>query len=440
MENYNKEIYISNIIKDEEIANIRAGEFNILKAPRGTGKTAFCFNEKILNFARAKKHVLYLVQNKLTRDYIADRHDDKACVFMDCNCNGWFFHRKKGLWTTDADEDRVHVMCYQTFAALLRNEGVDWLEDIDLIVWDEFDDVKSYYEKEVKDLKKILPDFSREELINILQRGKSRSVVNFVYQIKTFVLEPARIKLLAISASPENAALYFRDYINYILYGQIEEKYYAKETIYISSVINAIKDETIKVGRKYWCLTRFIHDGFRIAAIGASKGFNPIVLWSETNKDWSAQMTQERKEALRMLRDEHMAPPQYDLIIITSVGGRAFDIYDTTIQDWICDSTEYEDIVQYIRARFCPAREYLLEKARGIIDFTQNGFSIDYYQWHSLKELQQLLEEKPIYTSGPEKIKKLTTFNSVKKAYPDLFEKRIYGKNHLVQYRIKPAE
>jgi len=27
-------------------------------------------------------------------------------------------------------------MCYQTFAALLRNEGIDWLDDIDLIVWD----------------------------------------------------------------------------------------------------------------------------------------------------------------------------------------------------------------------------------------------------------------------------------------------------------------
>ena len=60
-------------------------------------------------------------------------------------------------------------MCYQTFAALLRNEGIDWLDDIDLIVWDEFDDFRPYYEKEVSVVKKVLPDFSREKLIALLQ-------------------------------------------------------------------------------------------------------------------------------------------------------------------------------------------------------------------------------------------------------------------------------
>lgn len=81
---------------------------------------------------------------------IANSHADQAKVFTDNNYNGWFAHRRKGIWTSDEDEDFVHVMCYQTFAALLRNEGTEWLEDIDLIVWDEFDDIKSFYEGEVK--------------------------------------------------------------------------------------------------------------------------------------------------------------------------------------------------------------------------------------------------------------------------------------------------
>jgi hypothetical protein len=107
------------------------------------------FDERILQLARAKKHILYLIHNKVTRDFIAANHNDKAKVFTDNNYSGWFDKRRKGIWTTEEDEDYVHVMCYQTFAALLRNEGTEWLNDIDLIVWDEFDDIKGYYEQEV---------------------------------------------------------------------------------------------------------------------------------------------------------------------------------------------------------------------------------------------------------------------------------------------------
>ena len=86
-----------------------------------------------------------------------------------------------------------------------------------MIVWDEFDDIKSFYEGEVKQLHKVLPDFSKELLIEALRRGNNKSVVNFVYQIKTLILDAAKISLIAISATPECAAAYFQDYVNYII-------------------------------------------------------------------------------------------------------------------------------------------------------------------------------------------------------------------------------
>jgi len=43
---------------------------------------------------------------------IAELHPDKAKVFADNNYNGWFDHRRKGIWTTEEDENYVHVMCY----------------------------------------------------------------------------------------------------------------------------------------------------------------------------------------------------------------------------------------------------------------------------------------------------------------------------------------
>lgn len=436
----NQDIYLSKIITDDDIEKIQPGSFNIIKAPIGSGKTTFMFDERILKFSRARKHVLYLIHNKATRDFIAFNHTDKARVFSDNNYNGWFDKRCKGVWTTEEDEDYVHVMCYQTFAALLRNEGTQWLDDIDLIVWDEFDDIKSYYEKEVKTIQKILPEFSREKLIALIQEGRSTSVINFVYQIKTFVLDPAKIRLIAVTATPEFAANYFRDYVNYVLTGHLENKYDALETIFIDDVVAALKDGTLRPekGKRYWCYTRYINNGLRIEVNANAVNFNTIMMWSPENKYHKDKYTDEKRRVTEYIKTENAVPEPYDFIITTGVLGRGVDIYDTTIQDWICDSDEYEDVVQSMRARFSPARRYLLESARGLVDFVQDGFSTVYNEWHTVDEIKELLVRHPIYSSGNSP-QKLSTFNAILKEYPDKFEKRRYGKNRTTQYRIKPV-
>jgi len=131
-------------------------------------------------------------------------------------------------------------------------------------------------------------------------------------------------------------------------------------------------------------------------------------------------------------------PQPYDFIITTGVLGRGVDIFDYSIQDWICNTSDYEDIVQFNRARFQPENRYLLNGTQGWVEFVQDGFAADYYQWHNLTELKQLLEDHPIFSKDAQ-LKRLTTFAAVKKEYPDLFEKRIHGQNKLTQYRIKPA-
>ena len=430
--------YLSNIITDEDLEKISPGQFNVLRAPRGYGKTTFMFDDRVLKFSRAKKHVLYLINTSLLRNVIVANHSDKAVVFENKTQSGWFDRRSKKIFTEE-DEDLIHVMCYQTFAALLRHEGTEWLDDIDLIIWDEFDDVKEYYERDIKKLSKVLPDFSRERLVALLEEGCPTSVINFIYRIKVDILDQGRIRLLAISATPENAAYYFKDYINYIFKGRLEERYAAEETIFIEDLVSAIKTDVISIGRKYWCFVRSIHDGFRVCSMASGKGFNPLMLWSRNNRDWSHLMTQERKEALDMIEKVGRVPEGYDFIVITAAGCRGINIYDTSFQDWICNSDEFEDLGQFIRARFPITRQYILESGRGVIDFIQNGFHIEYYNWHSLEELRKLIQEKPIFSKDIANRKRLTTFNAVKKEYPDLFESRKYGRSRLTQYRIKPA-
>jgi len=435
-----KEIYLSNIITDDDIDRIQPGSFNIIKAPCGMGKTTFMFDERILKFARARKHVLYLIHNKATRDFIALHHQDKARVFSDNNYNGWFDKRRKGVWTSEEDEDFVHVMCYQTFAALLRNEGTQWLDDIDLIVWDEFDDIKGYYEKEVKDIQKVLPEFSREKLIALIQEGRPTSVINFVYQIKTLILDPKQIRLLAVTATPEFAANYFRDYVNYVLTGRIENKYDALEVIFIDDVVNALKSGQLKPesGRRYWCYTKYVTNALRIEVNAKIAAFHTLTLWSSENKYHKDKYTEEKRQVTEYIKSQNAVPQPYDFIITTGVLGRGVDIYDTTIQDWICDSDEYEDVVQSMRARFNPARQYLLESARGLVSFVQDGFPTEYNEWHTAEELKELLRAHPIYSSG-DNPQKMSTFAAVLKEYPDKFEKRRYGRNKTTQYRIKPV-
>ena len=428
--------YLSNIITNTDLDKIQAGQFNVLRAPRGWGKTTFMFDDRILNLARAKKHVLYLIHNKLTRNIIANNHNDKAIVFDSKDNNfGWFDKRNKQLFS-EKDEDLVHVMCYQTFAALLRHEGGAWLDDIDLIIWDEFDDIKGYYEKEVEQLKKVLPNFSRERIVAILQEGRTTSVINFVYQIKNYILDPGRIKLLAISATPENAAYYFKDYINYILEGKLEERYYAENTLYISSVVEAIQDGIIATGRKYWCFSPYVNEGFRIESVAKAYGFTPIVLWSKTNKDWKHLLNEERKAALDQIEKSGTLPEQYDFVIVTAVADRSLNIYDISFQDWICNSSLYEYVGQFLRARFEIERQYLLVSAKGLVDFVQNGFPVEYYEWHTLGELRELIAEKPLYSADVNR-KKLTSFNAARKEYEDLWESRKFGRSRTVQYRLK---
>lgn len=434
------QVYLSSIVTDSDLSKLRPGEFNIIKAPIGLGKTTFMFDERILKFARDRKHVLYLIQNKTTRDMIAEQHPDKAKVFTDNNYNGWFEHRRKGVWTSEEDENYVHVMCYQTFAALLRNEGTEWLQDIDLIVWDEFDDVKKYYNSEIKALKKLLPGFSPELLADTIRKGNPRSTVNFVYQVKNIILDPGQILLIAVSATPECAAALFQSYVNYIISGDIEAKYIAKHTAWIKNVITAAREGMFKPdGRKYWCYTKFITDALVIEAAVRPWGLHPIVLWSENNMNFQDQFTEEKRATIKTIQKDGYVPSQYDFVITTGVLGRGINMYDETYQDWICNSDEYEDVHQFMRARFSPERQYLLESARGLVQFVQHGFPIEYYKWHSIKELKQLLIDEPIYTSDLDP-KKITTPVALLAAYPNRVEKRRYGTAHQVQYRIKEGD
>lgn len=432
--------FLSAIITDGDLERIQPGRFNILTAPRGRGKTTFSFDQRILNFSRAKKHIVYLVHTIVLRDNIHLRYPDITAVFADTDLDGWMAHRQQKVWTTEEDDDKIHLMCYQTFAALLRRD-ISWLNDIDLIVWDEFDDIQQYYDAEIKAVKKQFPDLKPERLASLLQEGRHTSIVAFIYAIHNIILKPARIRLLAMSATPEIAAALFGDYVNYIMRGKIDEIYDARETIFIQSVAAAVAEKLICPSKHMcpWIYTERVTDIFVLAELMTANGFNVLMLWSfDNNTNWRGFVTQEQRDALQYINETHLVPPQYDCVITNQVAGRGIDIYDTRFQDWICNSRNYTDIGQFIRARYAPERKYILSAAKMLVEFVREDghFSACYYTWHNKDEIKELLQTYVVYDKTF--TKQLLTWQAVTKEWGDEieFEERKYGRAHIKQYRI----
>lgn len=431
--------FLSQIITDEELDRIKPGAFNILAAPRGWGKTTFMFDDRILKLARDNKHIIYLIHNKNSRDALAASRPDMARAFVDKDLNGWFAHRQSKMWTSEEDVNYIQVMCYQTFAALIRRD-VEWLQDIDLIVWDEFDDIQQYYEEEIRKAKRQFPDLDDTRIASLLQEGKHTSITAFIYLIQTYILEPKRIILLAISATPEAAAPLFSDYVNYILKGKLQEIYDAKNTFYIESIAAYVSSGVITPQSNIcpWVFTNRITDILRMKELFQSVGFNVFVFWSFDNPDWKHLVTDEMRSGVEYIYSRKMVPEQYNCVITNQAAGRMLDIYDQRFQDWFCNSTSYSDMGQFIRARYEPNNKYLLNDARGLVEFVRadDHFPACYYIWHGSKELKELLKEYPIYTRDYNK--QLTTWSAVQKEWGADFEfvDRKYGAKHLKQYRI----
>lgn len=415
--------FLSELVTDDELQKLKPGRFNVIAAPRGAGKTTFMFDERILRLARDRKHIIYLIHNNAARDAIVANHSDKA-TFLD---DAWVAeHEGIDLWGDDAAAKLV-VMCYQTLAALIRNRGPNFLDTIDLIVWDEFDDIRGYYDQEIKRLRKLLPELTPEHIASLLEQGNSKSVISFIYQIKRYILDPSRIVLLAISATPELAANLFEDYLNFIVKGKLQEVYAAQETVVIESVGAALRDGTIKPGRKFWCYAQRIADELYIEKLAREAGFKTVSLWSSANVSWKDQYTPEKAALTSYITQHHCLPPDCDcdFLIVNGVVGRSVDWYDTSFQDWICNSTEYEELGQFIRARFAPKRQYLLKQAYGLVESIRNGPNEEFYEWHTTEEMKKLLEKFPIYDENQ---KKFSNWNQVRKYFS---ERKLVETRHL---------
>lgn len=221
---------------------------------------------------------------------------------------------------------------------------------------------------------------------------------------------------------------------------EIENIYDAKQTIYIKGVAQALLDGRIRADGKhhFWCYTKYIGDILRIEMLAQQAGFNVLSLWAKDNQKYKELWTAEKTEAMTLIQKEGVIPPQYDFVIVNEVVGRSIDVVDTNYQDWICNSCVYEDVGQFIRARFSPERKYLLKSTKPTItiDVQLSKIPAIYYDWHTVPELRELLKSEPLYDDTG---KAFLIWNQARKFYEDKLEFRRYGKKQVSQYRFKSS-
>ena len=113
----------------------RRGDYNILDCGIRTGKTYWAINN-LASFTRDGNlnRVLFLTDTTALKDQLIQEYSD-SCVEAD---NLW--EHRPGTWTFE-DRKKIGVMCYQKLGQKCISEDLDWLEEIDVICWDECDSI-----------------------------------------------------------------------------------------------------------------------------------------------------------------------------------------------------------------------------------------------------------------------------------------------------------
>ena len=334
-------------LQQQQKLNFRRGDFNVLDCGIRTGKTYWAINN-LTQFTRDGKlnRVVFMVDTTALKDQILNEYPNQ-CVEAD---DVW--ERYPGSWVSDVP-DKIGIMCYQRFGQKCVKNDLDWLENIDVICWDECDSVFDYAAKAFAEARK--KDYGRgsnAELLVAIQRysiNKNYMPLVLLGQWERIVNE-GRIMCIGLSASPARAYNYYRSLVSASYQGKLEANYRAAEDIYFYN----LKEHCMKLlpipGKGYWCYSPFIQSNQALVRILNDIGFNAIEIHSPNNKDYP--LNDEQKQVWDMIVNTGMVPLKYDFVIVNRALARGITITDERFDNVIIDSFYQEDRIQAARQTF----------------------------------------------------------------------------------------
>ena len=321
--------------------NFARGRYNILDCGIRTGKTYWAM-KNLAQFTRdgKKNRVLFLVDTTALKTYLSEEYEE--CIEVD---DMWL---QRSSWG-EQQPDKIGVMCYQGLGARIIKEDTKFLDDIDVICWDECDSIFDFAVDAFTVARRT--DFARKkcsnaEVLSIIQKYSSNLKYMPLVLLGAWeqLINEHRILCIGLSASPERAYAYYQSLTQASYEGKIDAGYRIAEDIYFHNLFNYLPTLKPLPNHGYWCYSPTIEGNIKIVALANQLGFKALELHSEKND--KKPMDNEQLRAAHMLEETGMLPPEYDFVVVTSAYMRGITIRDPRFDNVIIDSYKTEDRIQ----------------------------------------------------------------------------------------------
>jgi len=384
----------------------RRGDYNILDCGIRTGKTYWAINN-LVQFTRDGNlnRVLFLTDTAALKEHLLNEYFDS------CTEGDDLWEQRPHEWSVDRT-NKIGVMCYQRLGQKVIKEDLDFLNEIDVICWDECDSIFDFAAQGFAKARKS--DFARKsmsnaEVLSVIQDYSTKKEYMPLILLGEWqhLIEDGRIMCIGLSASPERAYEYYKSLVSTSYQGKLEVGYRMASDIYFRDIIEHVNQLYPEPNKGYWCFSPLIEPNRRLVEAARARGFHAIELHSPNNID--KPMNAEQLRVYNMVIATGMVPLEYDFIIVNRALARGITIIDERFNHLIVDSVNRVDRIQAARQTFNYQRhlkvlapqvpeEYLntwlpLEKCRELAEYLavpeldrKNNNTNRMMTWNKLKE------------------------------------------------------
>lgn len=341
-------VTVTDLYQKEKFKFLR-GRYNILDCGVRTGKTYWAINN-LKEFTRDGQlgRILFLVDTLSLKDSIIADYADSCC-------DADMLWENAANKNSEADRNKIGIMCYQTLGMQVIKDRVDYLENIDVICWDECDSIFDFAATAFARARKVdfaRKDSSNQEILALIQQHSTQQIYMPLILLGFWekLIYGNRILCIGLSATPERARMYYDSITSDSYKGKIETGYRAAEDIYFKNIIDHIQQLTPIPGMGYWCYSRSIEYNRAIVQAANNHGFHAIEIHSSQNSN--QPMDEEQKRVIQCIETLHIVPYEYDFVVVTRAYERGIDIVDPRFRNLIVDSFYQTDRIQAARQTF----------------------------------------------------------------------------------------
>lgn len=336
-------------VTDEYLAGriqITKGLFNIINCGVRTGKTYWAAKH-LQEYTRDGQlnRILILTDTTALKEQIIKQYEE-------C-CDADDFWTPGSSWG-DAP-NKIGIMCYQKFGYMLLKGGTQFLDDLDVICWDECDAIFNFAASAFTKARKT--DFARQDLSNSevlaaiqMFSSKSEYMPLILLGFWEKIIQHNDIYCIGLSATPERAISYYNVLVGASYKGKIDAGYRLHDEIYFTNVIEHINTLDPGDGHCYWCFSPFIEPNKGIVLAAQRRGFTAIEIHSPNNAD--KPMDSEQKRVYDSIVHTGLIPPPYNFVVVNNALKTGITIVDSRFDNLIVNSYKSEDKIQAARMTF----------------------------------------------------------------------------------------